>query len=257
MAIPHRPETSASLAGLRSSPRTSAVLLDFDGTLARIVPNPDDARLLDGLDEVLRDLHDRYARLAVVSGRPLDFLVRHLPPDLDCSGLYGIEERISGVRREHPGAGRWRDVITRVVTTATASAPVGTRVEAKGLSLTLHYREHPEIREDLEGWAESQAEGSGLVARQARFSVELHPPIAADKGTAVEELAAGCDHVCYVGDDLGDLPAFRALDRLAGRGVATVKVAVDGPEAPVEVLASADVAVDGPDGTLAFLRSLT
>ena len=88
------------------------------------------------------------------------------------------------------------------------------------------------------------------------MSVELHPPVAVDKGTVVEARATGTSTVAYLGDDEGDLPAFAALDRLAARGITTVKVAVRTVEASPTLLAQADVEVTGPEGALELLRSL-
>jgi len=128
-------------------------------------------------------------------------------------------------------------------------------VEDKGLSLTLHVRTVPERDEEVRAWARAEAERTGLVVRPAKASVELHPPLPSDKGTVVEAAASGLAAVCFLGDDLGDLPAFGALDRLRERGVTTVKVAVRTPEAPPAVLDGADVVVDGPEGALALLVS--
>jgi trehalose 6-phosphate phosphatase len=88
------------------------------------------------------------------------------------------------------------------------------------------------------------------------MSVELHPPIDADKGTALENLTAGLEAVCYAGDDRGDLPAFDALDRMAAAGVHTLRVVVSSPEVPPELLARADLVVDDPAGVLDVLRRL-
>jgi trehalose 6-phosphate phosphatase len=92
--------------------------------------------------------------------------------------------------------------------------------------------------------------------RPAKASVELHPPVPTDKGTVVEAAAGGMRAVAYFGDDLGDLPAFDGLDRLALAGLTTVRVGVRTEEAPPELLTRADVVVDGPEGTLAFLEAL-
>jgi trehalose 6-phosphate phosphatase len=62
--------------------------------------------------------------------------------------------------------------------------------------------------------------------------------------------------VAYIGDDLGDLPAFDALDRLADRGIAAVKVAVRTPDVSAALTQRAHVLVDGPDGALELLRSI-
>ena len=91
------------------------------------------------------------------------------------------------------------------------------------------------------------------------MSVELHPPIEADKGTALAALARtvpGLGAACFLGDDRGDLTAFDALDRLAVEGVVGVRIAVNSQEAPEELLARADLVVDGPLGALGALRAL-
>jgi trehalose 6-phosphate phosphatase len=142
------------------------------------------------------------------------------------------------------------------VVRAGDTGPDGMRVENKGLSLTLHYRGRPDLEPAILEWAQHQAARSGLEVRPAKMSIELHPPIEADKGTTLEELAAGLEAVAFLGDDVGDLTAFDALDRLAAAGVTTVRVAVRGAEQSDELVGRADVVVDGPEGALALLRDL-
>jgi trehalose 6-phosphate phosphatase len=102
-----------------------------------------------------------------------------------------------------------------------------------------------------------QAGRSGLVVRPAKMSYELHPPIAADKGTALLDVVDDLKAVCFIGDDVGDEKAFDALDRLAERGgVAVVRVTVAGPETPEELVQRADLVVDGPEGALDLLRGV-
>ncbi len=134
--------------------------------------------------------------------------------------------------------------------------PSGVDVEHKGLSLTLHFRRVPDAEDDAVTWARTAAASSGLHLRAAKRSLELHPPMTVDKGTVVEDRAAGLTAVAYVGDDVGDLPAFEALDRLAERGVRAVKVAVRTPDVSEALLARSHVHVEGPDGVLALLRSI-
>jgi trehalose 6-phosphate phosphatase len=90
--------------------------------------------------------------------------------------------------------------------------------------------------------------------------VELHPPIAADKGTALVALAerAGADRALFVGDDLGDLAAFDALARLAASGelAATAAVAVGGPELPPAVRDRAQLVLAGPHAVPELLVAL-
>jgi trehalose 6-phosphate phosphatase len=124
------------------------------------------------------------------------------------------------------------------------------------LSLSFHFRradDEAAARAYLQRVAEA-AEREGLVPRWGRMVLEVRPPVAADKGTAVRALVAraGVDRALYAGDDTTDVDAFRGLDGLAY----AVRVAVDSGEAPPELIAAADMVVAGTDGVLELLRSL-
>ena len=246
-----------ALDALRRQPATAGVFVDFDGTLAPIVRDPLGARPLPGVAEVLTDLHHRMGRVAVVSGRPVAYLIDLVPEEIELHGLYGLEGRIDGQRLEHPAAAPWRAVIDSVAADAVATiSSAGVDIEHKGLSLTVHFRRVPEAEDTAVTWARGAAAGSKLHLRAAKKSLELHPPVDVDKGTVVVERSEGLRAVAYVGDDVGDLPAFEALDRLAERGVQVVKVAVKTPDVSEALLARSHVHVDGPAGVLELLRSL-
>jgi trehalose 6-phosphate phosphatase len=240
----------------RADPAAVAVVLDYDGTLSPIVVDAAAALPQEGVPELLARLRDRLGLVAVVSGRPIDFLAPLLPPGLVLAGLYGLELAVDDQRLDHPQSGNWREVVDDVAGRAEIRGPAGVVVERKGLSLTLHYRTAPDQEAATAAYAAEEAHRSGLVARPARMSWELHPPIEVDKGTAVLDLADDFAAVAFAGDDVGDLPGFDALDELAERGVATLRIAVDSPEAPPELLDRADVVVDGPAGLVTFLEAL-
>jgi len=260
------PELVPPLAALAASPGASGILTDFDGTLAPIVGDPAAARPLVGAVDVLHDLARRYARVAVVSGRPAAFLSDHLglahqdqPSGLFAVGLYGLETATGGGEvSTHPLAEPWRAVVAATADRAEKEAPAGVLVERKGLSVTLHYRAHPEAEAWCRAWTVEEAARTGLELHGARMSEELRPPVAVDKGTVVADLAAGLSTVCFLGDDRGDLPAFVALKELerTQSGFIAVTVAVRSSEAPVALLDQADLVVEGPPGALALLRSL-
>ena len=247
-------ELPSPLRPLLADPSRSAVLTDFDGTLAPVVDDPELAVPLPGAVEVLHRLARRFAVVGVISGRPVSYLIDRLGTDLWLSGLYGLERWEDGQRVEAPEAERWRPVVEEA--TARAETRLGPLVEDKGLSLTLHFRTVPERGDEARAWAREEAERTGLVVAEGRASVELHPPVDADKGTVVESVAAGMGAACFFGDDVGDLSAFAALERLAGAGVATTRVAVNSAEADPELLDKADVIVDGPTEALAVLEAL-
>ena len=248
------------LGPLRSNPARSGVLCDFDGTLSPIVDNPDGARPLDGIVEALHGLATRYRQVAIISGRPVSFLVDHLDvasePRLHLAGIYGLEEVVDGRVVSPPEAPRWRAAAAAVADAADREAPLNVLVERKGLAVAIHYRTAPSAAEWVRAFASAQATANGLVAHHGKMHVELRPPFEVDKGTIVTRLAAGLEAVCFLGDDVGDLPAFAALDRLAAAGVHCVKVASTGAEVVPEVHAAADVVVDGPEGSLDVLRRL-
>lgn len=256
MAIDPDDARAAALQTLRRDPERTAVLLDFDGTLSPIVEDPEAAIPLAGAVDVLVALSGRFAVVAVVSGRPASYLQRHLPADLLLVGLYGLERVEGGVIQPHPEAAAWRTVVAELVREARRDLPEGVGVEDKGLSLTLHVRPHPELAEMSWSWAAAAAERSGLQVRRARMSAELHPPVGADKGTVTAELVAGMDAACFIGDDVGDLPAFTALAGFASAGGDAVRAVVRSEEATPELLAVADVLLDGPAGVLDFLTAL-
>jgi len=249
-------DATSLLAPFLAEPARSVVLCDFDGTLSPIVDDPAAARLLDGAAQALVDLADRLADVVVVSGRPVHFLEQHLPTSISLVGLYGLEGRRDGRRWEHPGSGAWREVVEDLGALASVSGPSGMRVESKGLSITLHYRGAPQVGPEVLDLARLLAERGGLEARPAKMSVELHPPVAADKGTVVERIATGTAAAMFLGDDRGDLPAFDGLDRLAATGTHAVRAAVRSAEAPEEMLARADLVLDGPVEVLSLLRTL-
>lgn len=255
-----RPELPGALRTIAATPERTVILADFDGTLSPVVPDPAAARPLPGTAEVLDRLARRFGRVALVSGRPVGFLAAQFPDGSTPSGLvlsgsYGLESIVDGVVVTHPDAEPWIPVIARVADEADAGSTAAV-IERKGLSLTLHYRTAPEREDAVLAWAAAAAARHGIEARPAKQSVELHPPLHIDKGTVVEQLAAGMTGVVYCGDDIGDLAAYAALDRLAADGVDTVKVVAVSAETAVEVRRTADVEVDGPAGVLALLDAL-
>lgn len=241
---------------LRADPSRTAILLDFDGTLAPIVDDPALAVPLPGVSEALALLHRAYGVVAVISGRPASYLQRHLPAGPTLVGLYGLETVRGDEVVAHPGAAPWRRLIDEVAAAAVAELPAGVGVEHKGLSLTLHVRQLPDLAGVVEDWAAAAAARSGLHVRRARMSAELHPPVATDKGTVVHELLREVDVACFIGDDVGDLPAFDALDVFAARGGVAVGLVVESAEIDPGLSERADALLAGPAAVLDVLQSL-
>jgi trehalose 6-phosphate phosphatase len=239
------------LAVLRADPDRTALLLDFDGSLSEIVEHPDLARPVEGARDVLAGLTAEYRLVAVVSGRPTDDVARVLDvPSVRYAGHYGR------LVDQAPLSERTREGVQ-----AASTGMAGVWPEDKAESLAVHYRlaaDPAAARQALVGPLDQIARDEGLELLEGKMVLELVRPDAPRKGDAVTRLVreAGAAAVMFAGDDLADLEAFDALDRLADEGVAVVKVAVRGRETPEVLLRAADVTVDGPPGLVELLRAL-
>jgi trehalose 6-phosphate phosphatase len=108
-------------------------------------------------------------------------------------------------------------------------------------------------RRELDAVAEN-ARADGFVARYGRMVLELVPPLAANKGTAVRRLLEehGLQRALYAGDDTTDLDAFAAVEGLE----LGIRVAVASPEGPPELRLRADIVLDSQSDVLELLRRL-
>ena len=246
---------------LRAQARSTVLLFDFDGTLSPVVDDPAAAAPLEGVAALLDQLASQYLRVGVLSGRPVSFLAAALPPSVALSGLYGLEALVDGEVVDHPDAARWRPVVADAADAVSRAAAPGGEVEGavveeKGLSITIHVRTRPHLADAVVDLARRVAATTGLEVRPAKMSVELHPPIEADKGSALAALAADAAAVLFAGDDVGDLPAFKALASLAGEGVEALAVVVGGPELPDAVRRHADLLLEDQGQILELLGAL-
>jgi trehalose 6-phosphate phosphatase len=248
------------LAALLSDPSASAVLSDFDGTLSPIVSDPAVAYPLPEAPGVLLALAQRFAVVAVVSGRPVSFLAQRLAaagPKVRLFGAYGLEWIDDGTVHRARAVDRWLVPVAQVVEAARAEfGGEGVGIEDKEISVTVHWRQAPAAGERAWDFARRWSRRTGLMIQAGRMAVEFRPPVGIDKGSVVEELAGGTVAACFAGDDAGDLAAFAAFDRLATRGTRGVRIAVTDEETPPELVAAADILVRGPGEALDLFRLL-
>lgn len=254
--------TSEHVARAAGRLREYGFFFDFDGTLAPIQDDPESVKPVPGAVDALTALAAQAGLVAVVSARPVSFLGSRLGtvPGLSLHGLYGLEYSSDGGRTvvAAPEAEPYAPVIARVVAEARAAFP-NALVEDKRLSCALHFRTDPSLEPAIEAWTTEQAETHGLRQQHGRMVVELKPPLDTDKGAIVLDLASDLAGAWYFGDDLGDLPAFAALDKLAAsdRDFHAVRVAVGTAEGRGAALAShADVRLPGPERVPALVNSL-
>jgi len=201
----------------------AALFLDYDGTLTPIVSQPEDAWLSDSMRQTLRELAARAPVVAILSGRDLDDVRRHVNIDsIVYAGSHGFD--IAGPR------GLRRQMATESLSTLDLAEKElhealdgisGARVERKRFSIAAHYRNVNE--NDL---AKVEQEVGEVTTRHRKLRringkkvYELLPDVAWDKGRAVLwlletlGLASGNIRPIYIGDDRTDEDAFRALEQ--------------------------------------------
>lgn len=254
------------LAPLRTRIAQTAVFCDVDGTIAPIVPRPEDARLLDGVRETLETLRERVALLGFVSGRGLADAHRIVGLD-GCAyaGNHGMELQMPGGEPGlAPGVAEHLAAVAEFVAAWPPERlkPGDLRMEPKGATLSVHARgaRDPEAARLMLAQIASEALDRGLVPTPGREVLEVRPPIAVDKGSAVRALlrGSGARLALYIGDDRTDADAWRALRAMSTEGSLDVAigVAVAAGEVPPGVREAADVEVSGPPGALQVLRFL-
>jgi len=248
------------LAPLVERPGVAGLLTDFDGTVAPIVDDPARARPRADALAALGDLAAQLALVAVVSGRPVDFLREHVPlPGAVLIGQYGLERVVDGQTIIDPRVDPFRGPLAAAATEAERRWP-DLVVERKGAAaFALHWRTRPDAAPPFRE-VEDLASEHGLAVSAGRMSAEVRVPVPVDKGTVVRSLVdewrLGVG--AFAGDDRGDLPAFAALADRARRddGFVAAAVAVGSPEAPPSLLERADLVVDGPPAFAALLGDL-
>jgi len=247
--------------------------LDFDGTLAPIVDDPEDAVIHPEGPAVLLDLAESVKGVAVITGRP----ARQV---LALGGLDEVGDQLGSRGRDlyvlgQYGNERWSSHERRVISpkpphglaTLMSELPGLLRrhdaadawIEEKGLAIGVHTRRmaDPQAAFDrLVGPVSEAAKSHRLTVEPGRLVIEVRAA-GMDKGAAVHRMAEELDAggFVFVGDDLGDIEAFRAVQELRAGGMPGLLVCSGSTEQEALVEMS-DAVVDGPDGVMAFLREL-
>ena len=248
-------ELGRALAGKRA-----AVFLDYDGTLTPIVDDPARANLSAGMRDAVRALA-RCCPVAIVSGRDRRDVTRRVGIDgLFYAGSHGFDIVGPGRHLQHQAARAALpalDAAERALRRRLGSIH-GALTERKRFSVAAHYRmvAPGEVTSLARAVDEVLAAHPGLRRREGKKVLELQPDVAWDKGRAVLWLLAALDLdsadvvPTYVGDDLTDEDAFRAL---ADRGIT---VLVCGPDLQGAPRSHAHHRLRDPAEVERFLRAL-
>ncbi len=254
---------------MAAAPGPLLVVTDFDGTLARVSPDPTAAAIdplgRTALRRLARIAAARPARLSVVvlSGRTvLDLVGRVRVGGLGYLGDHGLQEgrlarggRIAGLSVAADPALAETTALARDVGRAVArelGSPGWLYVEDKGPSVAFHFRAATDpdvagrsVEAALDRVLGPETGQDRLTRFHGRRIVELRPSGAGGKGVAVSELLASrrFGAAIVLGDDRSDAEAFAAIAdaRAAGRLAHGLALAVHGAyETPPEVVERAD-----------------
>jgi len=253
-------DRDALLAALRPHLAGSLVATDFDGTLAPLVLDPQRSRPADGAIAALTALARRGAQVAVITGRDAATAVRlgglDAVPGIAVAGLYGLETWQDGVLTS-PEPPPEIDELRRRLPGAVAAGGPEVWIEDKRLSLVVHVRRAADPR------AAADAVREPVTRLGAELGLEVHPGSGVlelrlpgyDKAGALTRLAEGRPAVLYLGDDLGDLPAFAAARELRAAGRPAYAVGVRSSQV-AELDGAADLDVPGPEAAVELLQAL-
>jgi trehalose 6-phosphate phosphatase len=210
----------AFLQQLKTAP-SSALLLDYDGTLAPFHVDRNQAFPYPGAISILEAIaKSGRTKVIIISGRPIVELRALLAPmNLEMWGTHGLERQLSNGSYSCVPINEEDIVSLAKAQEWIVDAGLLSRAEIKLGGIAIHWRglspaEAKAVQSlTLDGWTKI-AEQSRLKLLQFEGGLELrvsHP----DKGDAVTSILADLEPrvpVAYLGDDLTDEDAFRALN---------------------------------------------
>ena len=252
-----------ALAVLRARP--SALISDVDGTLSPIVSSPQEAEVLPECRRALAKLAGSLDLVAVVSGRQVEDVHRMVGLDqLTYIGNHGLESwsRVDGYRNKASSYTSTMAEVLRMLKDKLESLE-GIHLEDKGTVVAIHYRTSPQpaiARRVILKAIEEVPAISGLGIGEGKRVIEIRPSLAINKGTVITELAKAyrLKGILYLGDDLTDIDAFRAIRDLRESGeVLGLSAGVGGTEATNELAAASDILLSGPEAVARLLQVLS
>ena len=179
-------------------------------------------------------------------------------------GNHGLERWADGNSELAQGVKDYSKVIKAAIEEFTRLLSIeGIKIENKGITATIHYRlcPQPEVaKSDILAALENSTQAKSLQILPGRMAINLLPPVAINKGTAVSELIHeyNLQGGIYLGDDLTDIDAFRAIHAashdLDFQGFA---IGITSQEMPEKLVAETDFTLNGINDVARFLEWLS
>jgi trehalose-phosphatase len=224
MPLPHLwKETFSDVRRWASNVRLHSLLLDFDGTLTPVTPDPDSVFLDATVRRVLQEIQDTgRISIGIISGRSLEEIRGRVGIcGIIYAGNHGMEIMGPAVRYIDRAALAARDEIQLMALRFKYDLKRfhGLQIRNKGLSITIHWStpQHPEIRKEIRSVViDGVADGGGrFTVRDAINSIDILPTTRWNKGSAAHWINRHLDvdvrNSMYVGDDGSDEDVFATL----------------------------------------------
>ncbi|EOD69686.1 trehalose-phosphatase/glycoside hydrolase [Amycolatopsis vancoresmycina DSM 44592] len=208
-------ELRRAIVQIARTPRL-LVACDYDGTLAPITLNPDEARPLPESVGALRSLAGLHeTTTAVISGRALRDLatLSRLPSEVNLVGSHGSEFDIGFIHALDERARELHRRLESELEQLVLDVP-GVSLEVKPASIAVHVRraEHEAGRRVLAAVHAGPSTWEGVSTTDGKEVVEL-AVVQTDKGRALDILRhqVGATAAIFLGDDVTDEKAFARL----------------------------------------------
>lgn len=239
--------------------RTKHVFLctDFDGTIAPIKPRPRQARLTEDTRKLLYKIsRAKKFSLGIISGRSLKDIKKKVGlRGIIYAGNHGLEITYSKKRFIYPAAKKYVPIISAAAAGLKENLlPFpGAVLEDKTFSLSLHYRlvkgkRLAGLKKRFLQIVEPYLSAGELKLTSGKKVWELRPPINWNKGKALLWLVQrlGKPLAIFMGDDLTDEDAFRAVNKIGGVSILIGR----------RLSSAAQYSLGGTRQTQAFLRKI-
>ena len=207
------------------------LLLDYDGTLAPFRVDRFTARPWGGVRDLLAAIQRQgQTQMAIVTGRPAQEIapLLGLHPPLEVWGLHGAERLRPDGRCELEQAPPATQAKLQEMRELLQRDSQGGLFEDKANGVVMHWRgvsrkKAEQVERRTRELFEPLARMEGLALLEFEAGLELR--VGRNKGGAVDAIlaeAAPGVPVAYLGDDLSDEAAFRAVQRVGRRGLSAL-----------------------------------
>ena len=244
---------------LRRSP--FGLITDVDGTISKTAPTPQAAEVSPLCRHYLSILCNHLALVAAISGRPVVEVKNLVGIDgMVYIGNHGLEQWAEGHTQFTKDVSQYSEVIKAAIKELTPLlSGEGIRIEDKGITATIHYRlchKPQSARRDILTAVKDSPHAKSLRIMQDRMAIELLPPVKVNKGTATLDLIQehNLQGGIYLGDDLTDIDAFRAIHTARRLNFQGFAIGVISREIPQKLMAEADFTLNGVNNVERFLE---